>query len=337
MSVKNSNEPTVTTTTNEPGTPAPSPSTDVFEEWNIQDERVSGSHTVLDGKIIARMPDLGAVPVTAIGVTVKQSAADEEPGAAELFYRAFAVALRGKRSKSTPSESNKNLFRRVSAVGIVVLMIGAGILFLDKNASDKDVLPETAVSEKSNDGVVGDGYPVVVPPYSVHSVAPHSGTAEQQAALQPPSDVPAAGTNAPNHPAKNPWERTGNPVDGVTAAAASAVSAAGVDMYPIPSQDNTAMNNPAVQGANVDNSFAQQNYPPSYQPSYPPNAGQTQIAAYPAPNQQGNYTGATVAAAGYSQTSAAVPNDYNVPEQTPYQPQPNVNYPNPNGNPNYQP
>ncbi|MDR3234836.1 MAG: hypothetical protein LBT46_14450 [Planctomycetaceae bacterium] len=322
MSVKHNSEPTVTETS-----PAPSSSTDTFEEWNFQDENVSGNHTVLDGKIIARMPDLGAAP------SISQINDDDEPSVAELFRKAFAAALRGKKKK-IPAASERQLYRRLSAAGIAVLICGAGLLFLEKSESAKDVSASTAAIEESS-------------VLAAETAVAAKTASEVPVIVAPDADVFAsAGAAGTNYPPKNPFERISAADDSAKGTAAIIPStvpntdSAGVPMYSIPSQDNIAASNIAAN-----NTAAPAVYPAAnYQANYPVNSvntGNAATAYYPAQDRLNNHPASAypVAAIASAQNENTVPAGYNA-ERQPYNAPPQYpagynNTPNNAGYPSY--
>lgn len=96
----------------------------LFDDWNTLEEKNSTENTAsFDGKIIARMPDLGSENIVKNIRNPKNSPFWEKIRPFSSFFQ-----------QKTP-EARQQLFRRITTVGGIILLCGIGIILFD---SDKD-------------------------------------------------------------------------------------------------------------------------------------------------------------------------------------------------------
>jgi len=108
----------------------------LFDDWNLSEEKSLTEETVLlDGKIIARMPDLGAERL------IKNI---ERPKFFSFWGQAYSSVLsliQRKTSESTHCivRTRQQFFQRVASFGGVILLCGVGILLLDQDKDEPSV------------------------------------------------------------------------------------------------------------------------------------------------------------------------------------------------------
>ncbi|GHT41645.1 hypothetical protein FACS189443_3700 [Planctomycetales bacterium] len=276
---------------NKPTTP-----TDTFEEWNLQDgDGTEQEHfAVLDGKIIARMPDLGnalSVKTSADSLRETSDTESDEPSAWELLKKAIAVALKRRQKTNTavvrPNANTEHtvsgakvsrhlFFSRVMAVGLVVLICGAGILFLDKrDGVKKDSLVDNVLNETLKQAAPAPtgseikpkvaAAPVVVPTASKPVTNEKPVAAQASVAQQKPADpnknVAVASVNpvsasqpAENKPAGEQQVAANisenKNIEVITTASSSPWDRSPVNPYEAPTQANTVVMQPIQSPAN---------------------------------------------------------------------------------------
>ena len=184
----------------------------LFDDWDLPEEKNPTDGTILfDGKIIARMPDLGSES------TVKNIEKPKFPSFWRQMYSSVFSVVQRRTSANTGTQ--QRFFHRVTTFGGVVLLCGVGILLIgtDKdrqteNAPDlAEILAENTIPSGTEPSVfVAESafLPILqsesrnvmsgVAPHSVIPVAPR----ENVTAVSPPSpwDRPASDSHSP-------WER----------------------------------------------------------------------------------------------------------------------------------
>jgi len=110
----------------------------LFDDWNLTEEKgLTESGILLDGKIIARMPDLGSV-------SIAQSL--EKPKFPSFWGKACASVLSAFQGTPSNVADRERFFYRMTAFGGVILLVGAGILFFDQG-KDKQTENVSSVAE----------------------------------------------------------------------------------------------------------------------------------------------------------------------------------------------
>ena len=220
----------------------------LFDDWDMLEEK-SPTETValFDGKIIARMPDLGSESI------VKNIEKPKFPTFWGQVCDSTLAAFQGKVSAST--ETHQRLFHRVTAVGGIVLLCGILVLFvgtekdkttentidtseiLTRNTETAPVVSKTFVTESAFSPIMQSGAGNVMSD-TVSQAAIPVASVESVAAVSPPSpwDRPATdshishsqGTVSPRQPA-NPFQ----PLDVAVASPAPATLSETVVMTPM--------------------------------------------------------------------------------------------------------
>jgi hypothetical protein len=100
----------------------------LFDDWKTDENGSNDSATLFDGKIIARMPDLGSESIAkTVAKTVEKPQFPSFWG--ELGTSVLSV-FQGGTNGSASANPRQQFFQRVTAIGAVVLLCGFGILFI---------------------------------------------------------------------------------------------------------------------------------------------------------------------------------------------------------------
>ena len=200
----------------------------LFDDWNLPEEKGPTDNTTLfDGKIIARMPDLGSESI------VKNV---EKPKSHSFWGKMWTSGLSVMGNLRGITSANiriwQRLFHRVTAFGVIVLLCGVGMLLINpstdqptENAIDiaEIVMKNTKPSATESVAVItGSSLSPVLPPEignGLFGIVPSSAIpvapVENVTAISPPSpwDRPAADSYASREvtpkPSVNPHHPTG--------------------------------------------------------------------------------------------------------------------------------
>jgi len=221
----------------------------LFSDWDLSGEKSpADSATLFDGKIIARMPDLGSE--TIVKTLSKTIETPRSPSFGEQVRASMVSVLKGGMTGDTPANpvARQQFFHRVTAIGAVVLLCGFGILFF---GTDNDPSPDKAVDEtKLTKSSVVERNPsgqesafssllpaesgFVMPGVPSHSAIPVAPI-ERVAAVSPPVspwDRPAANSFSPwDTPPSQPGNP--NPFQPIEVAPAPPVPPGSVVMSPM--------------------------------------------------------------------------------------------------------
>ena len=105
----------------------------LFNDWELPEKNPTEETPQFDGKIIARMPDLGADSFTQNVIKSKV------PSYWERIGGSIATMIQGNASPSarSPHNTRRHFFLRFTTFGCVILLCGLGILFIEnENQSD---------------------------------------------------------------------------------------------------------------------------------------------------------------------------------------------------------
>jgi len=150
---------------NRPHHPLPDSSTPntesnfLFDDWDLAEEKSPiGSAALFDGKIIARMPDLGSASIANNigkpkfpsfwgGICTSVCSAIQGGGIQGRATQGKDIQG-GAGGKPANAIARQQFFHRVTAFGGVILLIGAGILFFDHRPFDygKERVTENAIN-----------------------------------------------------------------------------------------------------------------------------------------------------------------------------------------------
>jgi len=187
----------------------------LFNDWELSERRTTEEMPPFDGKIIARMPDLGAEGL------LKSIEKPKFPSFWERTYSSVLATFQGTISSSTATR--QQFFHRFTTIGCVVLLCGVGILLLErgnKSAETAFDIGEFTMSDSAEATttpppfITGIGhsdnesaFAPIVPPWSNDTpsdVAPHS--AIPVAPMESFAAVPNTAVDPPE-PAGSVWER----------------------------------------------------------------------------------------------------------------------------------
>ena len=213
----------------------------LFDDWNLsEEENPTDNTTLFDGKIIARMPDLGSESI------VKNIKKPNFPSFwGQMCSSALAVIPRGT---SSSTGIQQRFFQRVTTIGGLMLLCGVGILLI---GSDKDRQPENDLNiaeilAGTTDSISKPGVTVaesaflpvlqpetgtIMPGVSSNSAIPVAPIASV-AAIGPPSpwDRPVADSHSPW---EQPRENSFQPVEGAVVNGTPAMPHETVAMVPM--------------------------------------------------------------------------------------------------------
>jgi len=104
----------------------------LFDDWNPTEMSPTEDAAPFDGKIIARMPDLGS---NGFDKNIEKTTF---PSFWDRTRLSFATVIQGRTFESVRSfmGTRQQFFHRVTAFGSVILLCGIGILFLDQNRDE---------------------------------------------------------------------------------------------------------------------------------------------------------------------------------------------------------
>jgi len=252
----------------------------LFDDWNLPEQKNPAENPALfDGKIIARMPDLGSEEIT------KNSEKNHFLSlGSRLFLCVSSVFQRNPvESLNVTINPRQRFFRRVTVCGGAVLLCGLGIFLLEQNQNEPvenplamtEILSESPITPATEHAaVIG----IMDSAFSPGVIPNPTGIVTD---LAPNSAVPAADLTAVPSPAADaysPWNITSKqpespppPSDVVVVDAAPSDTVAMSQMTPIESpsmMDTTSMPISPYERHLVAQSSATSNRPvPSYNPS----------------------------------------------------------------------
>ena len=154
----------------------------LFDDWNLTEKSPVEETAPFDGKIIARMPDLGS---NSFAKNTKNSKSLPELSAIwNRLFQSLSASIQGKIPESvrTFAGTRQQFFQRITVFGGVFLLCGVGLLVLDQ--SDKEPTVVTTLSVN-----VADIVPENTEPPAIVVLAP----AKQESAFSPIS-LPESGT-----------------------------------------------------------------------------------------------------------------------------------------------
>jgi hypothetical protein len=173
-----------------------------FDDWELSGEFATKETPLFDGKIIARMPDLGS----------ESLCHDAEDSKSQSFWRNIgsSIASMIQGTAYLPPVAGKHFLHRFTAIGCVVILCGIGILLLEReeqsNENTLDVsemmseIIKTPPREVASAGIAESAFVPVLQSEPVAVVIP-AAPVEKVAAVPPPS-VP------PPKPTESVWDRS---------------------------------------------------------------------------------------------------------------------------------
>ena len=121
----------------------------LFSDWELPEKSLSEAAPQFDGKIIARMPDLGSESFA------QNTEKSKFPSFGESIGLSIASMIQGNRSPSSLATRQRFLLRFIS-FGCIILLCGVGILFLEgenKPAGTENVVFTKLISEREKQTV----------------------------------------------------------------------------------------------------------------------------------------------------------------------------------------
>jgi len=180
----------------------------LFDDWTTEDKGLTDSTTLFDGKIIARMPDLGSE-----SSVIKTIEKPQFPS----FWMQVRTAAASVFQDGTSDDPimRKRFFQRVTTLGGIVLLCGFGILFVGTGNEDP-ADGAAGVAEKTKSFSTGQGTFVSESPFSPvvqtpigrdHFVRPEPSNVMPGVAS--PSAIPVAPVESvvAVSPQASPWDR----------------------------------------------------------------------------------------------------------------------------------
>ena len=153
----------------------------LFSDWDMSEKGLSEVSPQFDGKIIARMPDLGSENFTQ---SIEKS---KSPSFWENVGLSIASMIQGNRS-SFPHASRQRFFLRFAIFGGIILLCGVGILFLE--GENQPTVPEIADIIELVTPFIPDETPENAPLALI--LFPEANSASARAEVTPHQTVPAA-------------------------------------------------------------------------------------------------------------------------------------------------
>jgi hypothetical protein len=194
-------------------------------DWELSEKNFAEDSAVFDGKIIARMPDLGSSNfVKGINPSKKIAFGQTLYKTAVTLFQKNKILNAGK--IFFPRGNRRQFFHYVAVFGIAVFLCGIGILFFDKTPKDVPEVVQTATEPKeesekpaahaSMNPALLDSFEPVIPPPELTAVPPMSAVPSVQETGLISSPTPAAtSANSPwDRPAANfysPWDAAHQP------------------------------------------------------------------------------------------------------------------------------
>jgi len=196
----------------------------LFHDWDSSEKSTTTENPPFDGKIIARMPDLGSESWTK-NIEESHSPSFWTPSFWEKIGASLSSMIQG--TSATRQQYFHHYFHHCTAVGCVVLLCGIGFLFFEreskptKNVLDiaESVLNSTATPMTESVAIVGDSgkfsaimqpaimQPAIVQPGGIIAPptmpgAPIDGIATMPSPAMPPPAVPSPANNS----TYSPWD-----------------------------------------------------------------------------------------------------------------------------------
>ena len=198
------------------------PNGDFCDDWGLSKEKSSTESACLfDGKIIARMPDLGS---GSIAKNIKK------PVISSFWGQACASVLSVfRRQPPSSSGTGQRFFRRLTTFGGIVILCGIGILLIgkDKGTSVENAVDVGEISVDNTEVCATESVVTVAKPTAKPAEKPATETAATPPAK--PAEKPATETAAtpPAKPVEKPaTEPAEKPTSSVAAAPVVPVASA---------------------------------------------------------------------------------------------------------------